>query len=410
MRNRSLKILYIGTLTTNKTIEKYMAQCKSNKPTMAGILFDRNVASGINNYCDLEAISLLPIPSFPRLKKIFIKEKQEYYENIKITYLSIFNLPIIKYFFIILNLFFYLIHWNIKNRQEKDRKIILASVDTIFTLPSIIGKKIFKTDVYAVVTDLPDFSFEYRNDIGIIKKSINIIAIKIYNILKHKLDGYIYLSKYMNEKINLNNKPYIVIDGLVNVNEINQYKIENAPKEGKRIVMYAGGLNESYGIKKLVDAFLLSGVDNSELWLFGSGDYEETLKNISQENSKIKFGGQISHRKIIEYEKKVTLLINPRPTNEEYTKYSFPSKTLEYMLSGTPFLTTRIPTLTEEYDEHLFYIENEDVTGISKAISDVLSLDKEALIKKGESAKDFIIKNKNNIVQSKKIVDLITGR
>ena len=41
----------------------------------------------------------------------------------------------------------------------------------------------------------------------------------------------------------------------------------------------------------------------------------------------------MNHPKIVKEEKKSTLLVNPRFTNEEYTKYSFPSKNMEYMAS-----------------------------------------------------------------------------
>lgn len=52
-------------------------------------------------------------------------------------------------------------------------------------------------------------------------------------------------------------------------------------------------------------------------------------------------------------QQQATLLVNPRKGHEEYTKYSFPSKTMEYMASGTPTIMYKLPGLPIEYEEYL---------------------------------------------------------
>lgn len=402
-----MKILYIGTVITDETIEKIYKKCKTNKPTMAGILFDRNVAQGVGEYAEIEAVSLIPVPSYPNCKKIIVKAKKEEYNNIQIKYTTLINLPIIKYIFYIFSLCFYLINWNIKNRKEKNKIVILASPDIMFSLPCIILKNILKNKVISCVTDLPEFTINYRKDTNIIKKKLLNIKNHLYDKVKSKMDGYIFLSKYMNEKVNTDNKPYVVIDGLVNVEEIlNNEKIE---KNKNKVLMYAGGLNVSYGINTLIDAFMKANVENSELWLFGSGDYENEIREICKQHKNIKFMGQVEHSKVIRYEKEATLLINPRPTTEEYVKYSFPSKTLEYMLTGTPLMTTNLPTITEDYKEYLFIIKDENIDEITISIREHLTKSQEELTEFGNKAKQYIIKEKNVKKQCKKIMNLISN-
>ena len=110
---------------------------------------------------------------------------------------------------------------------------------------------------------------------------------------------------------------------------------------------------------------------------------------------------------IVKAELKATLLVNPRPTNEEYTKYSFPSKNMEYMASGTPVLTTELPGMPEDHKPYVFFIKDETADGIAETLRNVLEKTPEQLHSFGLSAKDFILKEKNNISQAKKVLDFI---
>ena len=68
-------------------------------------------------------------------------------------------------------------------------------------------------------------------------------------------------------------------------------------------------------------------------------------------------------------QQQATLLVNPRKGHEEYTKYSFPSKTMEYMASGTPTIMYKLPGLPIEYEEYLVLLPDnsqETLTAILK--------------------------------------------
>lgn len=167
-----------------------------------------------------------------------------------------------------------------------------------------------------------------------------------------------------------------------------------------------GGLHCKYGIKDLVDGFNMLQND-IELHLYGQGDAVEYIKKIAEKNNKIKYMGFKLNSEIIVAEKKAVLLINPRPTTEEFTLYSFPSKTIEYMLTGTPILMTKLPGMPKEYYDFVYFIDEESSTGIKESIERVIKNSKEELVEKGKQAKEFIIKNKNNEVQGRRIYEFI---
>ena len=110
---------------------------------------------------------------------------------------------------------------------------------------------------------------------------------------------------------------------------------------------------------------------------------------------------------IVEKEQQAALLVNPRPTNAEFVKYSFPSKTMEYMASGTPLLTTRLPGMPGEYYPYVDFIMAESPQGIADALKRVLSRSDEELFQKGQAAREFVLKQKNNVVQAEKLLKML---
>ena len=210
----------------------------------------------------------------------------------------------------------------------------------------------------------------------------------------------------MNDKINLKNKPFIVMEGLVDSNmQLLSNTLNN--KYTKKVCIYAGGIYEKYGVKLLVDAFKNLNIKDAELHLYGTGDLEKYLASIK--NNKIKYYGVVENKKIVEEEIKATLLINPRFTKEEYTKYSFPSKNMEYMVSGTPILTTKLPGMPNEYIPYVYLFENETLEGYQKSLEQILKKPQQELFEKGKEAKEFMLKNKNNKKQASRIIYFINN-
>ena len=111
---------------------------------------------------------------------------------------------------------------------------------------------------------------------------------------------------------------------------------------------------------------------------------------------------------IVAREQEATLLVNPRPTDEEYVKYSFPSKTMEYMASGTPVLTTVLPGMPKEYHPYVYLLEDETAGGITKMLKEVLSNSDEELFRKGTEARRFVLEQKNNVIQARKILEMLS--
>ena len=97
-----------------------------------------------------------------------------------------------------------------------------------------------------------------------------------------------------------------------------------------------GGLTKKYGVIELLNAFERLQDENCRLVICGSGDAENDIIEASNRDRRIIFKGLLPRKEVLSLQKSSTILVNQRSNNEEYTKYSFPSKIMEYLSSGTP--------------------------------------------------------------------------
>ena len=106
-------------------------------------------------------------------------------------------------------------------------------------------------------------------------------------------------------------------------------------------------------------------------------------------------------------QREVSLLVNPRQNTEAFTKYSFPSKTMEYLASGTPVLMYKLDGIPDEYDTYLHYVAGNTVDDLTAAIADIMNTDSLVLEENALRAQQFIMSQKNAVVQAKKILTLL---
>jgi hypothetical protein len=83
---------------------------------------------------------------------------------------------------------------------------------------------------------------------------------------------------------------------------------------------------------------------------------------------------------------------------------------MEYMASGTPVLTTVLPGMPKEYHPYVYLLEDETAEGIAKMLTEVLGNSDKDLFRKGCEARRFVLEEKNNVIQAKKILDMLDTR
>ena len=277
---------------------------------------------------------------------------------------------------------------------RRDSAVIVDGLNRVTALSAMLAARLRGRPCVGIVTDLPDMLSGSRFSKG------------MANFVIRHCTHYVLLTEAMNGYLNKQGKPYVILEGHADITMADRVpSLEK--KTAPRICFYAGGVSKQYGLSNLVEGFRKADLPDTQLHIYGPGDYVKELQQIAAEDQRVFYGGMLLNTEIVDKEQEATLLVNPRPTNEEYVKYSFPSKTMEYMASGTPVLTTVLPGMPKEYHPHVFLLEDETADGITRKLEAVLAASDEELFRKGSEARRFVLEQKNNVIQARKILEML---
>lgn len=393
-----MKLLYISALSSSRLISEIYKKSGKN-PGFAVQKFSRLLVKGlIANGADVVALSN---PPFPAGSKRRISLDSETEEGVHYKYIPFLNVSILKHLCLFLYAFAYVLFWGFKRRREKAIMCDVLSISVC--MGALLASKINRVRSVGVVTDIYGLMVGNARNSWIVK-----FATYLNQCYISSFDRYVLLTSQMNERVNPKGKPHIVMEALCDLSMSGQ-NVQIEEKVSPRTVIYAGGIHERYGLKMLAESFVKADIPDARLVYYGSGSYVEEYKKLCAAHPNLEYRGVAPNEEIVEEELKASLLVNPRPTTEEFTKYSFPSKNMEYMASGTPLLTTKLPGMPEDYYPHVYFFEEESVQGYADALKKVLSLPADTLYAKGVQAKRFVLQQKNYVTQAQRVLGLLEG-
>lgn len=137
------------------------------------------------------------------------------------------------------------------------------------------------------------------------------------------------------------------------------------------------------------------------------GNRIDFIKEKARVDKRIIYCGLLPRTEVFKKQREATVLVNPRTPEGEFTKYSFPSKTMEYLASGVPTLIYRLPGIPEEYYNYCFSISELGVDALSRKIDEILSMNNNERADIGAKARVFIKSQKNPYRQCEKVLDLM---
>ena len=251
---------------------------------------------------------------------------------------------------------------------DKEKLIVVYSPHTPFLEAAVYAKKRDPSiRICLVVPDLPQY-MNLNAKISLVYKIAKKVDIARFEKLSKHVDSYMLLTEPMKEKLRVGNRPYFVAEGIVDPDTLNQKSYERSAGEEKYVV-YTGKTNQRFGVKKLVDAFVSIDAPNLRLVLCGKGDCDPYIAAIAKQDRRIMALGQLPHEKAVRWISAADVLVNPRENDEEYTKYSFPSKNIEYLASGNPTVAYLLDGMPDRYKDLMIPVDQD---GLAAAISKAL--------------------------------------
>ena len=382
-----MHIIYAVTTCSDRVYRQLFADAP-RKPAFQSQKYHRLLIEGLAAGAKVDVVANPPV-NREVLKKAFVRLPRETEGGACYRYIPAVRNPVVKAVFVGEGTFFRTAHL-----AGKDSAVVVDCLNRTTALAGLLAAKLRGRRCVGIVTDLPDM----LGGSAFSKKLSNFV-------IRHCTD-YVLLTQAMNDYLNPEGKPHVILEGHSDI-AMERQKPSLARKTSPRVCMYAGGVSKQYGLENLVKGFQKADLPDARLEIYGPGDYVQELSQIAAEDSRIFYGGMLLNAEIVEREMAATLLVNPRPTGEEYVKYSFPSKTMEYMSTGTPVLTTVLPGMPKEYHPYVYLLEEETADAIAEKLGGIFAQPADVLFEKGMAAREFILKEKNNVSQAWKILAML---
>ena len=405
MECQEARLLMVGFTVPDKTMEEI---CRVDpSPQVQSHKHSWNIIRGLEEHAgtSVDLLSSLPITTFPGSRRLFVGYHKWDRENGSTGVCMPFvNLLVLRHITRFVACFVFTCRWLLRNRRSKERLILLYNLHTAHTYAVLLASRLSGAKIVSIVADPPGGQ---RPREWFLRRMLRRFDNWLHVRGMRAMDGQICLTSQLATEY-APRVPVLVVEGVIAEDSLDHP--DEAPhselrdrEAGAFVVMYAGQLVEKFGIQMLLDAFSLIRNSDYRLWLFGKGAMEKTIRDACIKDKRITYWGFVPNDIILQKSQEATLLINPRPSNHRFTRFSFPSKLLEYMTSGRPVVTTILPGIPSEYHPHLYLLEDETARGLADLLKSLHDRPRSELNKRGQRAKHFVLQKKTCSYQGERI-------
>lgn len=379
-----------------------------NETSVSNNVFERKLFFGFLNSTNCNNVRFVSAPSigwYPKnCKKIKMKGFSKTNNYVAVEYLTTyFGSAISKE---------QAIFREIKNIIKKIelRKFKICLILNELHLPYLICAKRLKKMLGAnncvvvqLVPDLPEFNNRSKNIFYKTLKKINCRYVE--SIRKSNVDKYVLFSKSMINRLNLyDKKSFIVNEGITSTQNVCK-TVENT--DNKKHIVYIGKIDKRNGVELIANvAEMFSENDNIVFDLYGISASQGANIDYIANHKNIVMHGFTSPTNVPSILNKADILLSPRFSNDEYTKYSFPSKLFDYLAAFKPIITFRLECYPKEIDNFVIYPLDENKEALYESIKYALSgqyvVNKKGIINFLSSYSEISVANKIiNLVEEK---------
>jgi len=361
--------------------------------------FQNNMLVGLRDLLQekdtLSIINYYPLGAYPKqARKLVIRgEKRSGYHR-----LSLVNIHLIKQLWYNLQARIAISHW-VKSLKGEEGKIIMYDLLRPY-LKSLAPISRPNVKTYTIIADLPNEFGYNKNERGLkafVKKRLGYQNMRLVT----RLDRYGLLTRQMAEPLKLSETNCTIIEGFSN-----EKRFYSPLESDSKILLYTGLVSIEYNIDGLLNAFSMLEGKQYQLWICGPGPSVNLVREYEKKDERIKYRGCIPQSKIAELQSQASVLINPRLNEGEFTKYSFPSKIIEYLSTARPIIAYKLSGIPDVYYDYLIAPNDNTAECLSKVIKNTLDLSLEEKNKIGTNGRIFVIERTRPKMQMKKLLSL----
>ena len=378
-----MALLFISSVVPDEERFHNAAFMRSGNNVLLGI------AEALWKHGNCDLLSYEPTPSYPRGRLWFGKKNVIFESGMIVKYAPFLNVKILKNIFEGIYTLFFVLNWS--RRHWGERNTIL--VYNIYDPPiSFLYKacKLSQTRLYAILYDLG----VPPKRLGLSKATMIAYRLSEISAKKYipKLDGRIVINEAIVDHY-APGKDSILIDGGINDSIISQlFSLEESQSPLYTFVC-AGMLWDQNGTKLIIDAMRVNTNPKIRVIFAGRGIDVPLIESASKEDSRISYAGMLSLQELFGIYKEADVLLNLRL--EEEIDFHFPSKLLEYMVTGKLVVSTPIAHAERDYGHFIKFLQEASPNSLSELMNSITEIPKKVLFQKGIEERAFMISNRN---------------
>lgn len=364
-----------------------------------------SIISGLKKCITLDSISGCRLP-FNKKSLIFRGEEWIEGDGSVHYFVDLITIPYLEILIKTLNIRKVARKWSSQHVKDNCVVIVYGMHSPYFVAVSVIRKYVSNLTTVLIVPDLPEY---YDFNMSPLKRILKWFDVKAMYASLSMFNRYVIFSENMAEKLNLTRDNYMVMEGSIESvagNTLLEVANDAEAEDGKKRIVYTGSINEGYGIDILLRTFSCLRGEEFVLEIAGSGTEESRIKEYMKSDKRVVFHGYISDKtRLREIQRKAMVLMCMIPTSNLATKYCFPSKLFEYMMSGNPTMSFKLDGMPREYFDYLIIMNSEDPTAIAAQIESISLLTPKERRDIGSRAAQFVFNKKNSYTQAKRIIN-----
>lgn len=329
--------------------------------SLAGERFVRGLAEGISKTGRTVDICAFPIiPAWPKSKHWFVPSSKRHNQGgLTQRTFMILNVPVLKQVSIAFSVFKAVVSAGISAKvTHRGLELLVANTLTYVSAPALVASATVSVANTGLIMDVPlDSHRRSRSPIRRADARAQLQLIKRFQKL-------IAITRAIYLDFGRGGQRSIVIEGGVRgpepASETMARSTEQGgeqPKRSSGTILFTGTLNEVSGIELAIQAMRMITDDSLLLRIYGAGPLQQYVQEAHRTMPNVEYCGLQPHDTVRAAQRRASLLISPRLADSFVTKYTFPSKVLEYLSSGTPTLANRLPGIPDDYERLLNYAE-----------------------------------------------------
>ena len=351
-----MRVAYAGSLIAPELVHSFSGS------SVAGNKFQHGLLSGFEaEGVHVDQFVVPPIAAFPRERRVVARMGHQDVGMPGARVVPFVNLIGVKQATIAVGLFLRLLGWALRTRREPNRVLVTYNAFSFIAGPVLLVKRL--TGLPAVVV-LADIQPPAATGAARVEAAFQHSAIA-------RFDGIVEISRHIGDDF-APGTPALVIEGGVHDLPLDV----DPPREvGERatVLLFSGALDENSGIGRLLGAFARLPDQSLVLRVLGKGRHSDDVIRAAATDPRIDYVGYVDNVQAVELQRTADVLVSPRLPDAHTTRYSFPSKLMEYLATGSPVVSSRLPGIPTDYHQHLLIPRDDSDRAFADALAAAVS-------------------------------------